>query len=72
MNATFGVEEEYHLVEPSGELARRSAVAAAASSGDLEDCLHAGVRNQRIAYGSGESGRVMEQFLAERAARKQE
>jgi enoyl-CoA hydratase/carnithine racemase len=36
----------------------------------FEDCLAAGIRNQRIAYGSGESGKVMEKFLAERAARK--
>ncbi|MCC7427762.1 MAG: enoyl-CoA hydratase/isomerase family protein [Alphaproteobacteria bacterium] len=36
----------------------------------FQDALRAGVRNQRIAYGSGEPARMMEQFLAERAARK--
>jgi len=36
----------------------------------FQDALRSGVRNQRIAYGSGEPARMMEQFLAERAARK--
>src|SRR5262249_31572091 len=36
----------------------------------FQDCMRAGVRNQRIAYGSGEPARMMEQFLAQRAARK--
>jgi enoyl-CoA hydratase/carnithine racemase len=36
----------------------------------FRDCLEAGVRNQRISYGTGEPARMMEAFLAERAARK--
>jgi enoyl-CoA hydratase/carnithine racemase len=36
----------------------------------FRDCLAAGVRNQRISYGTGEPARMMEAFLAERAARK--
>lgn len=36
----------------------------------FRDCLAAGVRNQRIAYATGEPARMMEQFLAIRAARK--
>lgn len=36
----------------------------------FRDCLAAGVRNQRISYGTGEPAREMERFLAERAARK--
>jgi enoyl-CoA hydratase/carnithine racemase len=36
----------------------------------FRDCLAAGVRNQRISYGTGEPARMMEQFLAARAARK--
>lgn len=36
----------------------------------FRDCLEAGVRIQREAYASGEPARMMEQFLAQRAARK--
>jgi enoyl-CoA hydratase len=36
----------------------------------FRDCIAAGIRNQRIAYGTGEPARMMEKFLAERAARK--
>ncbi|SOC46081.1 enoyl-CoA hydratase/carnithine racemase [Rhizobium subbaraonis] len=36
----------------------------------FRDCLEAGVRIQREAYASGEPARMMELFLAERAARK--
>lgn len=36
----------------------------------FRDCIAAGVRNQRISYASGEPARMMERFLAERAARK--
>lgn len=36
----------------------------------FRDCLAAGVRNQRISYGTGEPARMMELFLATRAARK--
>lgn len=36
----------------------------------FRDCLAAGVRNQRISYATGEPARMMEKFLAERAARK--
>jgi enoyl-CoA hydratase/carnithine racemase len=36
----------------------------------FRDCLAAGVRNQRIAYATGEPARMMEAFLAKRAARK--
>lgn len=36
----------------------------------FRDCLAAGVRNQRESYATGEPARMMEQFLAERAARK--
>ncbi|MEO7762668.1 MAG: enoyl-CoA hydratase/isomerase family protein [Casimicrobiaceae bacterium] len=34
------------------------------------DCMAAGVRTQREAYGTGEPTRMMEEFLAKRAARK--
>jgi enoyl-CoA hydratase/carnithine racemase len=36
----------------------------------FRDCLTAGVRNQRVAYATGEPARMMEEFLAKRAARK--
>ncbi|WP_139976592.1 MULTISPECIES: enoyl-CoA hydratase/isomerase family protein [Brucella/Ochrobactrum group] len=36
----------------------------------FRDCLAAGARIQKEAYASGEPARMMEQFLAERAARK--
>ena len=36
----------------------------------FRDCIAAGIRNQREAYGTGEPARMMERFLAERAARK--
>jgi enoyl-CoA hydratase len=36
----------------------------------FRDCLTAGVRNQRAAYATGEPARMMEEFLAKRAARK--
>lgn len=36
----------------------------------FRDCLSAGVRIQREAYASGEPAKMMEKFLAERAARK--
>ncbi len=36
----------------------------------FRECLAAGIRNQREAYGTGEPARMMEQFLAIRAARK--
>lgn len=36
----------------------------------FRDCLAAGVRNQRAAYITGEPARMMEEFLAIRAARK--
>ena len=37
----------------------------------FEDALAAGSRNQQEAYASGEPQRMMEQFFAERAQRKQ-
>ncbi|MFA6264424.1 MAG: enoyl-CoA hydratase/isomerase family protein [Pseudolabrys sp.] len=36
----------------------------------FRDCLAAGIRNQRAAYATGEPARMMEAFLAKRAARK--
>lgn len=36
----------------------------------FRDCIEAGIRIHRLSYGSGEPARMMEQFLAERAARK--
>lgn len=36
----------------------------------FRDCLAAGIRNQREAYATGEPARMMEAFLAKRAARK--
>lgn len=36
----------------------------------FRDCLAAGVRNQREAYATGEPARMMEEFLAKRAAKK--
>lgn len=36
----------------------------------FRDCLAAGVRNQRISYATGEPARMMEEFLATRAARR--
>lgn len=36
----------------------------------FRECLVAGIRNQREAYATGEPARMMEQFLATRAARK--
>ena len=36
----------------------------------FRECLVAGIRNQREAYATGEPARMMEAFLAKRAARK--
>jgi enoyl-CoA hydratase/carnithine racemase len=36
----------------------------------FRDCLAAGIRNQREAYATGEPARMMEEFLAKRAAKK--
>ncbi len=36
----------------------------------FRECLAAGIRNQREAYATGEPARMMEAFLAQRAARK--
>jgi enoyl-CoA hydratase len=36
----------------------------------FRECIAAGIRTQREAYGTGEPGRMMEEFLAKRAARK--
>lgn len=36
----------------------------------FRECLAAGIRNQRAAYATGEPARMMEAFLAQRAARK--
>jgi enoyl-CoA hydratase len=36
----------------------------------FRECLQAGIRNQREAYATGEPARMMEEFLAKRAARK--
>lgn len=36
----------------------------------FRECLVAGIRNQREAYATGEPARMMEEFLAKRAARK--
>ena len=38
----------------------------------FRDCIRSGVRNQRIAYATGEPARMMEKFLAERAERKRQ
>ena len=42
----------------------------AASHGVWTERLAAGIRNQRAAYATGEPARMMEEFLAKRAARK--
>lgn len=36
----------------------------------FQDCMDAGIRNQRVSYASGEPARMMEKFLAERMERK--
>lgn len=36
----------------------------------FRECIQAGIRNQREAYATGEPARMMEEFLAKRAARK--
>jgi enoyl-CoA hydratase len=36
----------------------------------FNDCMAAGIRHQRISYGTGEPARMMEAFLAEHAMRK--
>ena len=36
----------------------------------FRECIAAGIRTQRTAYGTGEPARMMEEFLAKRAARK--
>jgi enoyl-CoA hydratase len=36
----------------------------------FRECIAAGIRTQREAYGTGEPARMMEEFLAKRAARK--
>ena len=36
----------------------------------FRECIAAGIRNQREAYATGEPARMMEEFLAKRAARK--
>lgn len=62
----------------AGELAEKPPVAMRlnkarfreVTEAGFRDCLAAGVRNQRISYATGEPARMMEQFLATRAARK--
>ncbi|MBK1840226.1 enoyl-CoA hydratase/isomerase family protein [Azospirillum sp. YIM B02556] len=65
-------------LELAGELAAKPPVAMRLdkqrfremTEAGFRDCLAAGVRIQREAYASGEPARMMEEFLAKRAARK--
>jgi enoyl-CoA hydratase len=62
----------------AGELAEKPPVAMRlnrarfreVTEAGFRDCLAAGIRNQREAYATGEPARMMEAFLAKRAARK--
>ena len=62
----------------AGDLAEKPPVAMALNKArfrevteeGFQDCIRAGMRNQRAAYATGEPARMMEKFLAVRAARK--
>lgn len=73
-------EVHARTMEVAGELAAKPPVAmrlnkqrfAEMTQAGFEDALAAGSRNQKEAYASGEPQRMMEEFFAARAKRKQE
>ncbi|AZO79947.1 MULTISPECIES: enoyl-CoA hydratase/isomerase family protein [unclassified Bosea (in: a-proteobacteria)] len=69
MEATLALAEEL-AGKPPVAMRLNKARFREVTEESFRECLRAGIRNQREAYGTGEPARMMEQFLAVRAARK--
>lgn len=69
MEATLALAEEL-AGKPPVAMRLNKARFREVTEESFRECLTAGIRNQREAYGTGEPARMMEQFLAVRAARK--
>lgn len=69
MEATLALAEEL-AGKPPVAMRLNKARFREVTEESFRECLAAGIRNQREAYGTGEPARMMEQFLAVRAARK--
>ncbi|RXT56033.1 enoyl-CoA hydratase [Bosea sp. Tri-44] len=69
MEATLALAEEL-AGKPPVAMRLNKARFREVTEQSFRECLKAGIRNQREAYGTGEPARMMEQFLAVRAARK--
>jgi enoyl-CoA hydratase/carnithine racemase len=69
MEAAFTLAEELAGKPPVAMKLNRARFREVTEPG-FRECLAAGVRNQRAAYATGEPARMMEEFLAKRAARK--
>lgn len=69
MEATLALAEEL-AGKPPVAMRLNKARFREVTEESFRECLKAGIRNQREAYGTGEPARMMEQFLAVRAARK--
>ena len=69
MAASLALAKELAEKPPVAMRLNRARFREVTESG-FRDCLAAGIRNQREAYATGEPARMMEAFLAKRAARK--
>jgi enoyl-CoA hydratase len=69
MEATLALADEL-AAKPPVAMRLNKARFREVTEESFRECLAAGIRNQREAYGTGEPARMMEQFLAVRAARK--
>jgi enoyl-CoA hydratase len=69
MSATLALANELAAKPPNAMRLNRQRFREVTEAG-FRDCLAAGARNQREAYATGEPARMMEEFLAKRAAKK--
>lgn len=69
MPASFALAEEL-AGKPPVAMRLNKARFREVTEESFRECLAAGIRNQRAAYATGEPARMMEAFLAKRAARK--
>jgi enoyl-CoA hydratase len=69
MSETLALANELAAKPPNAMRLNRQRFREVTEAG-FRDCLAAGIRNQREAYATGEPARMMEEFLAKRAARK--
>ena len=69
METALALAEEL-AAKPSVAMRLNKARFREVTEAGFRDCLKAGVRNQRESYGTGEPARMMEEFLAVRAARR--